>query len=78
MIPDKKGKTAGINPRQSHEGPRTPARQGAEYKFQPGDRDVAIWDDECNYDPGLSNFTPLNGCEATAYKLALEKGIRKT
>lgn len=75
---EKKGKDFGLDPRDSHVGPAPKARVGAEYKFSPGARDVAVWDDECNYDPGIASKVPLNGTESTAHKLALAKGINKT
>lgn len=74
---EKKGMDFGLDTRQSKTEGAVPARVGAEYKFQPGDRSVPVWDDECNYDPGLAAKVSLNGCESTAYKLALSKGIQK-
>ena len=51
-------------------------RRGQEYKFTSPSANLAQWDDECNYDPGLANLTPMDGVEYAAYRLCnLDKGV---
>jgi len=71
----KPGKDQGFDPRNNQAQPVPAGRIGQEEASIPPDADLAVWDDEYNYDPSIARLVPRNGVECTSHALFHSKGV---
>mgnify|MGYP001608256860 CR=1 FL=1 len=46
------------------------------YREQPPGRDIAVWEDPCNFDHQIASQVPMDGQDLSVYKLLTSKGIQ--
>jgi hypothetical protein len=67
--PAKKGKDFGLDPNATGYGSPVPENPNQEYNYPPSDRDHAVWEDPCNFDPNIAHRKPMDGLDATVWGL---------